>query len=166
MSTKPSGSSGRSWSLTTLAVALGVIVADQFTKSLAEAHVGETPHHVIGPFGLELTYNTGSSFSLFQGSSGPLALLSIGLIVVLGVVGVRAKEAPLRFGIGLMMGGAAGNLLDRAFRNHHGGVVDFITLSHWPTFNLADSAITVGTAVVIITLLRDFLGTRTTDRES
>jgi signal peptidase II len=52
------------------------------------------------------------------------------------------------------MGGAVGNLSDRLFRGHHGDVVDFVTLSHWPTFNVADSAITAGVVVLIVLSLR------------
>lgn len=52
-----------------------------------------------------------------------------------------------------MLGGALGNLADRLVRGHHGEVVDFITLSHWPTFNVADAAIDGGVLLVIISLL-------------
>ena len=66
------------------------------------------------------------------------------LVVVLVVAGLAGAE-PARGGrLGLVLGGALGNLADRAFRGHHGDVVDFITLTHWPTFNVADACITVG----------------------
>ena len=56
--------------------------------------------------------------------------------------------------LGLLLGGALGNLTDRLFRGHHGAVVDFITLTHWPTFNVADSSITIGAVLVIVFSLR------------
>jgi signal peptidase II len=55
-------------------------------------------------------------------------------------------------GFGLVLGGAVGNLGDRWFRGHHGAVVDYITLSHWPTFNVADAGITIGVVVVALSL--------------
>jgi signal peptidase II len=133
-------------------VATGVLVLDQITKSLAEAHISE-PAHVVGPLGLGLTYNAGSAFSLFRGSTGLLTIFDGGLVVVLIVVALRCATTMLRVGIGLMLGGALGNLADRLARDHHGQVVDFITLSHWPTFNLADAAIDVGVIIVIASLL-------------
>jgi len=57
--------------------------------------------------------------------------------------------------MGLILGGALGNLIDRFIAHHNGGVVDFVTLTHWPTFNGADSAITIGVIVVIVSLLFD-----------
>ena len=145
------------WPILTLVLAGFILVADQVSKSLAEAHLGLTPKHVVGPFGFELTYNTGSSFSLLQGSSIPLMVLDVILVIVLLVVARRTESTGIRVGLGLMMGGALGNLADRLARHHDRGVVDFITLPHWPTFNLADSAITLGTLVIITSVLADMV---------
>ena len=57
-------------------------------------------------------------------------------------------------GLGLVLGGAVGNLADRLVRGHHGDVVDFVTLTHWPTFNVADSAITVGVVLLLVLQFR------------
>jgi len=152
---KQPSSTPRRWPILTLIIAGLVLVADQVSKSFAEAHLGLAPEHVFGPFGLALTYNTGSSFSLLQGSSIPLMVLDVILVIVLLVVARRTESMGIRVGLGLMMGGALGNLADRLARHHDRGVVDFITLSHWPTFNLADSAITLGTLVIIISVLVD-----------
>jgi len=138
-----------------LVVAVAVIAIDQITKSLALAHLGPGPTHLFGPFGFELTYNTGSAFSLFQGSSAPLFFLDVALVVVLLWVAFRSTSLLLQIGAGLIVGGALGNMVDRIARHHGGGVVDFITLSHWPTFNGADSAITIGSILIVISLLRD-----------
>ena len=137
------------------AIALGVIVIDQATKSLAQHNLSIFPHHVFGPFGFQLTYNTGSSFSLFSGSTTLLMVLDVIFVVVLGVVAFRTTSTGIREGMGLILGGALGNLIDRFLANHNGGVVDFVTLTHWPTFNGADSAITIGVIVVIVSLLFD-----------
>jgi len=143
----------RSWSWIPLGVALVVVALDQITKALAVARLSSHPEHLFGPLGLQLTYNTGSAFSLFTGSSVALMVVDVVLVGVLIVLGGRATSRTVQIGIGLMLGGAVGNFLDRIVRHHDRGVVDFITLSHWPTFNLADSAITVGAIVVVIGLL-------------
>ena len=145
-----------------LAVAAMVVVVDQVTKTIALAHIDTNPTHVLGPFGLSLTYNTGSAFSLFQGASGALALVDVALIVVLAVIGVRSRQRGVQVCVGLMLGGALGNLADRLVRGRR-GVVDFITLSHWPTFNAADAAITIGAIVVAVTLLVDMRRTGRTE---
>ena len=154
----PAGHLRRWWLV--LAIAAAVILVDQVTKALAVAHLSEHPHHLVGPFGFQLEYNTGSAFSLFQSTTALLVVFDVVLIGVLCWVGFRATTLPIQIGVGMILGGAIGNIADRAFRHLHGGVVDFITLSHWPTFNAADSAITIGAIVVIIGLLSESLGTR------
>ena len=150
----PAARPSRRWWLV-LTVAVAVIVIDQVTKSLALAHLSGAPRHVIGPFGFQLAYNSGSAFSLFQGTTVLLVVFDLALIAGLCWLGLRATSLLLQIGIGLILGGALGNLADRAVRHHHGGVIDFITLIHWPTFNAADSAITIGAIVLAIGLLRD-----------
>jgi signal peptidase II len=138
-----------------LSIAALVVVIDQVSKSLALAHLSKEPHHVFGPFGFELTYNTGSAFSLFESTTALLVVFDVALVIVLCIVGLRATSLLIQIGVGMILGGALGNMADRAFRHHGGGVVDFITLTHWPTFNAADSAITVGAIVLAVGLLRD-----------
>lgn len=123
-----------------LAVAAVVVVADQVTKAVA-LHDLHRPVHLVGPVGLALQENTGSAFSLWTGHGTVLAVVA-GLLAV-GVVWLawRSWSLPMTIAIGLVLGGAVGNLADRVVR---GRVVDFITLSHWPTFNVADACITVG----------------------
>jgi signal peptidase II len=155
--TGPAARPIRRWWLV-LAVAVVVIAIDQVTKSLALAHLSTAAQHVIGPFGFQLTYNSGSAFSLFQGTTGLLVVFDVVLIAGLCWLGMRATGLLMQIGIGLILGGALGNLADRAVRHHRGGVIDFITLSHWPTFNAADGAITIGAIVLGIGLLRDSSG--------
>jgi signal peptidase II len=130
-----------------------VVLVDQVTKSVAVADLHH-PQHLIGPFGLALGYNSGSAFSLFTGRAAVLGPVAGVLVVVLVWLAWRAASAAMGAALGLVLGGALGNLTDREFRGHHGEVVDFITLSHWPTFNVADACITVGVVLVVIALLR------------
>ncbi len=136
----------------TLAVAAVLLAADQVTTSLALVRL-HGPVHLIGPLGLDLAFNSGAAFSLFTGVPAvivPVALVVVGMVVV---AAWRSRSTTLSVGLGLVLGGALGNLADRAFRGHDGKVVDFITLTHWPTFNLADAGITVGAVVVVVVSL-------------
>ena len=132
-----------------------VILVDQITKTLAVHHLDGTARHLVGPFGFQLGYNTGSAFSLLQGGSWPLFVLDALLALVLGWLAIKSTSMLIRVALSLIVGGAIGNMVDRATRGHGGGVVDFITLSHWPTFNVADSCITVGAILVIVAMVLD-----------
>jgi signal peptidase II len=146
-------------------VALVVVVADQVTKSLAEAHL-HRPVHVLGPFGLALGYNSGSAFSLFTGRPAVLGPVAVVLVGVLVAVIWRTRTPALAASLGLVLGGALGNLSDRAVRGHGGAVVDFITLTHWPTFNVADACITIGAVLTGLLLLRPGLSASVAERPS
>jgi signal peptidase II len=134
------------------AIAAAVLVADLITTSIAVEHLHDV-RHVWGPFGLALTFNSGFAFSLFSGRAVAVsALLCVGM-VVLAVLVARVRTVALAIGGGLVLGGALGNLAERLFGGHGGQVPDFITLTHWPTFNVADACVTVGVIVVIVALL-------------
>lgn len=126
-----------------------VVLVDQLTKWLAVSGL-HGPRHVIGPFGLALGYNSGSAFSLFTSQPVALSFIALALVAVLVLLAWRTQRLLTAVALGLVLGGALGNLADRAFRSHHGSVVDFITLSHWPTFNVADACITVGLVLAVI----------------
>ncbi|MFM8915459.1 MAG: signal peptidase II [Candidatus Limnocylindrus sp.] len=139
-------------------IALGVLAVDRGTKLLADSMDLAVPHQLIGSL-LQVIRgeNRGGLFGLLQGSAPLLALLSIGVIVALVIYHEReqvSRVTPLTVGIGLLIGGALGNLIDRlAF----GYVLDFIdigigSLRFW-TFNIADAGISLG----IVTLLVDTL---------
>jgi signal peptidase II len=129
-----------------------VVVADRVTTALVTDHLHDV-RHVWGPFGLALTYNSGFAFSLFSGRAlFVTVLLCIG-VVVLAVVVSQVRTVLLAVGAGLVLGGAIGNLSERIVGGHGGQVPDFITLDHWPTFNLADACVTVGVIIVIAALL-------------
>ena len=138
--------------LTTAVVTAVVIAADQATTSwvLADLH---HPVHLVGPLGLALEYNSGTAFSLLYGAGD--WLIPVVVVVLFGVAWLawHAHRTLLAVAYGLVLGGALGNLADRLVRGHHGDVVDFVTLSHWPTFNVADACITVGVVLLIAALL-------------
>jgi signal peptidase II len=136
----------------TAVVAAVVVALDQVTKTLAVDHLHH-PVHLFGPFGLGLAFNSGVAFSLLQGAPVVVAPVAAVVVALLAVAAWRSRSGTLSVGLGLIVGGALGNLADRAFRGHGGAVVDFITLSHWPTFNFADASITVGAVVVALSAL-------------
>jgi signal peptidase II len=132
-----------------VAVAIAVVAVDQLTTSWAEKDLTH-PVHLVGPLGLAVGYNSGAAFSLFTRAPVALGAVAGAIVVVLGVLAWYARSTMVAVGLGLVLGGAVGNLADRAFRGHHGDVVDFVTLTHWPTFNAADAGITVGVVLLVI----------------
>ncbi len=139
-----------------LALAAVVLVLDQASKWVILTQVMDPPRviEVTGFFNLVLTYNTGVSFGLFGGAAAwkPWALGGLALAVSAGLLYwlARQPERLLGLAIGLIVGGALGNALDRA---HQPGVVDFLDFHlagwHWPAFNLADSSIFLGVAILV-----------------
>jgi len=126
-------------------VAVSVIAVDQVTKSLAVAHLEDRePLHVLWTLQLALAFNSGVAFSLGSGSGlvvVPVALAVVGVVVMIG----RTMEGRLSgLCLGLIVGGALGNIIDRLLRSHGGAVVDFIDFQWWPVFNVADAAIVSG----------------------
>jgi signal peptidase II len=133
-------------------LAVLVVAADRVTTTLVEDHLHNAVH-LWGPFGLALQFNSGLAFSLFTGRSTLVTvLLGVG-VVVLGLILVRVRNLVQAIGGGLVLGGGLGNLSERVVSAHHGLVADFITLSHWPTFNVADACITIGVIVIIAALV-------------
>jgi len=136
-----------------VAVVVAVVVADQLTKWWAVSRLSAGPIHVIGTLDFELSRNTGASFSLFQGQAVVLVPVAVILVAVLLVMAWRAPSAGRAAILGLILGGALGNLADRFFRDDHGAVVDFVALHFWPTFNVADASIVVGCILLLISLV-------------
>ncbi len=136
------------------AVVAAVVLVDQLTKSWAVARLQGGPIHVIGTLDLELARNTGGSFSILQGQSGLLVVVAVVLVAVLAVMVWRARTVARAALIGLILGGALGNLADRLFRGDHGAVVDFVAVHVWPTFNVADACIVVGCGLLLVSLFR------------
>jgi signal peptidase II len=136
------------------AIALIVVIADQVTKSLAVARLSAGPIHLIGPFALALTYNTGVAFSIGTGLTLPIVVIVVVLMAVVAWFGRTVPNSAAAIGVGMILGGAIGNLADRLFRGHHGAVVDFIYSGFWPTFNLADASIVCGSILLGVALWR------------
>jgi len=135
-----------------------VIAVDQLTKWWALNTLSTRTIHLVWTLRLNLTRNTGAAFSTAGGRG---ALVGLAALVVVGVVLWQGAGTTDRLGsvaIGLVLGGALGNLIDRALRGGGflgGGVVDFIDLQWWPIFNVADSCVVVGAILlVLVTLFR------------
>ncbi len=142
-----------------LAVAAAVAVADQLVKWWAIPALAAWPGgiEVLPVFNLVMVWNRGVSFGLLGGAALPPWLLAgfAGLVAVgLAVWLARVNGRWLVVGIGLIIGGAVGNIVDRLL---HGAVADFfdfhIGAYHWPAFNVADAAISVGLAALVIDCL-------------
>ena len=117
---------------------------DQFTKFLVREFLAfQESFPDQGFFRITHTFNTGSAFGLFQDQNFPLILASVAGITILVLIyrGQRRPTNLLRLSLGLQLGGAAGNLLDRLRMGH---VTDFVDLGSWPIFNLADASIVSG----------------------
>ena len=142
-----------------MAVATGivavVVLVDQLTKWWAVDRLATGPVHVIWRLDFALSTNTGSAFSLFQGATGVIVVVAMALVAVLLVLVWRAPTFGRAAMFGLILGGALGNLTDRLFRDLHGGVVDFVDFHFFPSFNVADSCITIGCILLVVSLLFD-----------
>lgn len=131
-----------------------VVALDQATKAWAASALEHHTIHVIGDTVLlELGRNSGAAFSSFQGFTPLLAVLAIVVAVVLARIVRRSEDAWTVCALSLVLGGALGNLCDRIFRAPgflRGEVVDFVRLGWFPTFNAADSAITIGAILLVL----------------
>jgi signal peptidase II len=135
-------------------IAGGVVVADQITKRYVDANLalGESWPSETWPFRFLHVKNTGAAFSMLQNQTLFLTIMSlVGLAAIVLYFRYRPSDHPLlRIALALQLGGAIGNLIDRALYGH---VTDFLKIPNWPVFNIADSAITVGVAIVILFLI-------------
>lgn len=146
------------------AVAVATLLVDQLTKwwamnALADGHT--IP--VVWTLRLALYQNTGAAFSMGRDSDW-VRFLPLIVLIAVAVIGWRSRSALTRTGavaVGLIIGGAVGNIIDRATRVEpgggffSGGVVDFIDLQWWPVFNAADAAIVVGAALLFLVQWRE-----------
>ena len=139
-----------------------VIVLDQATKYLAEMLLAmHQPVPVLPSFNLTLTYNTGAAFSFLAGAGGwqRWFFLGLGLLVSIGLIvwlhRLKPEEKWLAAALALILAGAVGNLIDRVWL---GQVIDFIQVYYdrwyFPVFNLADIAINIGAALLVVDSLR------------
>ena len=146
-----------------IAVAVAVLGLDIATKIIVVATLTgrTTPIRLLGGFlQLLVLRNAGAAFSFAQSLTIVFSLIAITVIVVILRSSRRIRSTPWAVTLGLLLGGATGNLVDRVFRYpglFRGWVVDWIQLPHWPVFNLADSAIVCGG---ILAVLLSVLGIR------
>jgi signal peptidase II len=139
-------------------IVVGIVVLDVLTKTWAVHELADGPIELIGDtVSFRLARNTGGAFSLFQAFT-PLIAVIAGVVAYFLVRTVqRTRDTLLVVALSLVLGGAIGNLLDRVFRSPgflRGAVVDFVHLGAWPTFNVADSAITIGAVLVVVWSVR------------
>ncbi len=139
---------GKWWQAAFFLVALLVAVADQLSKNWIRSHTEGQPVFEIGFLRIIHVQNTGSAFGLFQDQNFILTIVAfVGIALILLFVFFVSRRLPSlsnRLGIialGLILGGAIGNLIDRLSRGY---VTDFVDVGFWPTFNVADPAVTVG----------------------
>ena len=142
---------------------LAIVVLDQLTKALVRATVPLHSSVTVVPGFVDLTHirNTGAAFGILNAVNFPfktvvIAIVATAALVLVGwyAAGLARHQIAARFGLALIIGGAAGNLLDRVVA---GSVVDFVDVywrtHHFWAFNMADSAITIGVAVMILDML-------------
>jgi signal peptidase II len=140
------------WLRTGIVVAC-VVAADQVVKALVISALqrGEQRELVAG-IKLVNTRNTGVAFGQLQGGGAIVVVLIAVAVIALVVYVSRNAQRPLIWlPAGLLLGGALGNVIDRI---REGAVVDFIKLPHWPAFNVADSAITIGVLMLLFVMER------------
>jgi len=145
-------------------VAVIVVIGDQLSQSWVTGHPLNESIAKIGFIRIIHIQNTGSAFGLFPGQMPVIRLVAsvVVLFLLTAAVWIYRKQPGLvtwwnTVAFGLVMGGAVGNLIDR-FR--FGYVVDFIDVGFWPTFNVADSGISIGAVMFVITLVRFILAER------
>ena len=139
-----------------LLVVLPVVFLDQFTKYLVATRLSPYDSIELFPF-LQIINirNTGAAFGAFRGAGSGFFIV-ISSVAILFVISLLIKNIYNSFGLSLVLGGAIGNLIDRI---SYGKVVDFIDFHidrfhfHWPAFNVADSALTVGVIILLVTSL-------------
>jgi signal peptidase II len=138
---------------------VGIVLLDQLTKLWVVATLADGPLSIIGDtIEFRLSRNPGGAFSLLTGFTPLLAVLAVIVAIVLVRVAQRMTDPVMVVALSLVLGGAIGNLLDRVFRAPgflRGEVVDFIRIGAFPSFNVADSAITIGAVLLLVWGWRD-----------
>ena len=141
-----------------LLVAAIIVLLDQMSKAWALRDLADGRIiHVIWTMQFNLTYNRGMAFSRGTGIGPIIGVIGLVVVVLLLLSLRRADNALTRVATGLIIGGAVGNILDRLFRGSgwmRGAVVDFIDFQWWPVFNVADMAIMIGAATMMVAMIK------------
>ena len=134
---------------------ISLLLAYEATRDLA---LEDRDIDIVWTLRLHLVRNSGAAFSLAGGRGGVIALLAIGVVIALIAFGRAIDTTVGAVSLGLVLGGAVGNLLDRIFREGSGflggAVVDFVDLQWWPIFNVADAAVSIGGVLLVIVISR------------
>lgn len=138
-------------------LALAVVAVDQVTKTWAVSALADgRTVDVVWTLRFALGYNSGFAFSTGTGWGPWIGLAAVAIVVVMSVAMHRSDSVRARLALSLIIGGAVGNIVDRMFREDgwmRGRVVDFVDLQWFPVFNVADSAITIGGALLVVASL-------------
>ncbi len=142
-----------------LAVALAVLTCDVVTKTIVVATLSDrAPLRLLGGLlTLRVSRNPGAAFSIGPSMTVVFSLIAAGVIIVILRTSRRIRNLPWAVTLGLLLGGATGNLTDRLFRSPGpflGYVVDWIEVPHWPVFNIADSSIVCGGVLAVFLAVR------------
>jgi signal peptidase II len=140
-------------------IAALVVALDQLAKHWALQALDDGPIELVGSLRLKLTFNSGAAFSLGDGRTTLIAAVGLVVAAIIVRLGLRAERRLWALGLGVVLGGALGNLADRAFRSGDGvlggHVVDFVDLQWWPVFNVADAALWVGIGLLLVSSWRE-----------
>ena len=144
--------------LVLLAAAACAYGADRLTKFLAERYLANSPPLVLIPHVVQLNYtlNPGGAFGLGGGQPWIFFGATVAVSIAILAAAPRLTTLPSAIGLGLILGGALGNLTDRLVHGTgvSGKVVDFVDFHVWPVFNLADSSIVIGAAIILLATAR------------
>ncbi len=149
--------SGRDYRTLFWGIGVAVVVVDFITKQIAQNTLSRIPVHIVGDWLLfRLVYNPGAAFGIHVGEHSRWVFTTLAIIALIVLGAMAQRTAPSQWfrltGLGLVCGGAVGNLVDRVSSNK--GVVDFIDVwigpFHWPTFNVADIAVTCGALALAV----------------
>jgi signal peptidase II len=135
-------------------VAATILALDQLTKWWALRTLDDRTIDLVGSLRLALTFNKAGAFGLGSSFVPVLAVFAVAVVLLIVVRGETNTQLAVAIALGMVLGGAFGNLADRLFRAPgllRGAVVDFIDLQWWPVFNLADAAITCGCVLLVLT---------------
>jgi len=139
------------------AVAVVWFLLDQLSKNWAQSALDTRDVDLVGSLRFHLAFNTGASFSMGNGYGPWIALVALVIIAVLVWQGRTVTSRLGAVALGLIVGGALGNVADRALRGDqgffHGAVIDFIDLQWWPVFNVADVGVVVGAVLLVVSTL-------------
>ena len=158
--TAPAAAPHRRWAII-LGVAALVLLLDQLSKAWALDRLADEPIELVWTLQLNLARNTGAAFSVGRGND-LMRFVPLAVLLVVAYLVWQSRQAMTKAGgiaLGMILGGAIGNLADRALRTDggaffSGGVVDFIDFQWWPVFNVADMGVVCGGILLVVVSLR------------